>query len=208
MPSLPSSPHETCGPAPTTLTKSATPSKTPPKGGPLLAVSTPTRQLPTLTELLASAKKSKTHRRKSIQVASTSKDNGQDTAKRQPREFSSSSTRHVRATDTSCSNRDVSGNGEPEFTLNPGAFAPDFVSSQISPELNGVYMGGMSLPPGRGSSAMFGIGYDSQFDLEGQVDRVSELLERDVDFDVWLKDTAEVTESVFEDNKGGEYLSP
>jgi hypothetical protein len=41
---------------------------------------------------------------------------------------------------------------------------------------------------GQGSSAYLGIGYDSQFDIEGQVDRVSELLERDVDFDGWLRD--------------------
>jgi len=40
----------------------------------------------------------------------------------------------------------------------------------------------------RGSSGYLAMGYDSQFDVEGQVDRVSELLERDVDFDGWLRD--------------------
>lgn len=33
--------------------------------------------------------------------------------------------------------------------------------------------------------------YNSQFDVEGQVDRVSELLDRDVDFDGWLRDIPE-----------------
>jgi hypothetical protein len=214
MPALPSSAlHVSYDPAPTTPPKPATPSKTPPKNSVPTAVLTPTRQLPTLTELLASAKKSKTHRatsRKGNQVATTSIDNGQDTEQRRSGKVSSSSTKYVRATGTphiSCSNRDVSGeDGEPEFTLNPGAFAPDFVSSQLSPELHGVHIG--SLAPDRGSSAMFGTNYNSQFDLEGQMDRVSELLERDVDFDGWLKDLAEVTESRFEDNKDDVHLSP
>jgi len=33
-----------------------------------------------------------------------------------------------------------------------------------------------------------GHGYNSQFDVEGRVDQVSEFLDRDVDFDKWLKD--------------------
>ena len=40
----------------------------------------------------------------------------------------------------------------------------------------------------RGSSGFFGMGYSSQFDVEGHVEQVSELLERDVDFDGWLRD--------------------
>lgn len=39
---------------------------------------------------------------------------------------------------------------------------------------------------------MIGMGYNSQFDVEGQVGLVSDLLERDVDFDGWLKDLSEV----------------
>jgi Wiskott-Aldrich syndrome protein len=46
----------------------------------------------------------------------------------------------------------------------------------------------MGSTPERGSSGFLATGYDSQFDVEGQMDRVSELLERDVDFDGWLKD--------------------
>ena len=41
------------------------------------------------------------------------------------------------------------------------------------------------------SGFLLPMGYDSQFDVEGQVDRVSELLERDVDFDGWLRDIPE-----------------
>ena len=44
---------------------------------------------------------------------------------------------------------------------------------------------------GRTSSGFgFGMGYNSQFDVEGEVDRVSELLERDVDFGGWLRDVS------------------
>lgn len=32
------------------------------------------------------------------------------------------------------------------------------------------------------------MGYNSQFDVDGRVDQVSEFLERDVDFDKWIKD--------------------
>lgn len=44
---------------------------------------------------------------------------------------------------------------------------------------------------GPGSGDFFGAGYDSQFDLEKHADRVSELLERDVDFAGWLKQMPE-----------------
>lgn len=36
--------------------------------------------------------------------------------------------------------------------------------------------------------------YNSQFDVEGQVGQVSELLERDVDFNEYLRDVDEVEE--------------
>ncbi|KAI0373108.1 hypothetical protein BV20DRAFT_962888 [Pilatotrama ljubarskyi] len=83
----------------------------------------------------------------------------------------------------------------PLFTQNPGAFVPAFVSSQ-RPSANDddPFLGGgshrQSQAQGliRGSSGVFGMGYNSQFDVEGQVDRVSELLERDVDYNGWLRD--------------------
>ncbi|KAI0355190.1 hypothetical protein OH77DRAFT_1511837 [Trametes cingulata] len=83
----------------------------------------------------------------------------------------------------------------PLFTQNPGAFVPAFVSSQ-RPSANDddPFVGGRSQSQSqgqglmRGSSGVFGMGYNSQFDVEGQVDRVSELLERDVDYNGWLRD--------------------
>jgi hypothetical protein len=82
----------------------------------------------------------------------------------------------------------------PGFTQNPGAFDPDFLSTQArfdvpAAEQLGIQIGSNAgTPLDHGSSEIFGTGYNSQFDVEGQVDRVSELLERDVDFDGWLND--------------------
>jgi Wiskott-Aldrich syndrome protein len=85
------------------------------------------------------------------------------------------------------------------FTQHPEGFNPDFVSSQKIP---GFVFGSSGAGYGSWGSAGGGVartgtgssgfqipfGYNSQFDVEGQVDRVSELLERDVDFEGWLKD--------------------
>ncbi|TCD64187.1 hypothetical protein EIP91_004462 [Steccherinum ochraceum] len=52
-----------------------------------------------------------------------------------------------------------------------------------------------SQPPGlglaRGSSGLFGM-YNSQYDVEAQVGQVSDFMERDVDFDEYLRDVDEV----------------
>ncbi len=56
----------------------------------------------------------------------------------------------------------------------------------------------VSQPPGpdhsleRAGSGVFAMGYNSQFDLEGQIGAVNDILERDVDFDGWLRDIPEV----------------
>ncbi|KIJ63389.1 hypothetical protein HYDPIDRAFT_29637 [Hydnomerulius pinastri MD-312] len=63
------------------------------------------------------------------------------------------------------------------FAQDPNAFLPQYTSTQ---------QGQNSL--GRANSGIFGMGYNSQFDVEKHVDRVSELLEKDVDFDGWLRD--------------------
>ncbi|PIL33197.1 hypothetical protein GSI_04647 [Ganoderma sinense ZZ0214-1] len=100
------------------------------------------------------------------------------------------------------------------FTQHPSAFAPRFVSSQRLPPLpldgedpflvpphapargktstpqlqaQGQNDGGLM----RGSSGFFGMGYSSQFDVEGHVEQVSEILGHDVDFDGWLRDPDE-----------------
>ena len=92
------------------------------------------------------------------------------------------------------------------FTQHPSAFAPRFVSSQRplplgtgedpflaapvarqEPQVQAQGDGGLM----RGSSGFFGMGYSSQFDVEGHVEQVSELLSHDVDFDGWLRDPDE-----------------
>jgi hypothetical protein len=62
-------------------------------------------------------------------------------------------------------------------------FVPDFMSTQI-PQAGNNY-GGTATTVSGGEGI---LAYNSQFDVEGQVGRVSELLERDVDFDGWLRD--------------------
>ena len=57
-----------------------------------------------------------------------------------------------------------------------GAFAPPFTSTQAG---------------GAPTSQSQGMGYNSQFDVEGQVGLVSDLLERDVDFTGWIHDLPE-----------------
>jgi hypothetical protein len=42
----------------------------------------------------------------------------------------------------------------------------------------------------RGSGMLGDMGYNSQFDVEGQVERVSAMLEHDIDFDQWLRESA------------------
>ncbi|EJF58036.1 hypothetical protein DICSQDRAFT_139855 [Dichomitus squalens LYAD-421 SS1] len=87
------------------------------------------------------------------------------------------------------------------FTQHPSAFAPQIVSSQRPQSaVDGAHDPFLSVPAPnegqgqnggglmRGSSGFFGMGYSSQFDVEGHVEQVSELLERDVDFDGWLRD--------------------
>ncbi|KAF9228971.1 hypothetical protein BS17DRAFT_772830 [Gyrodon lividus] len=72
------------------------------------------------------------------------------------------------------------------FAQNPNAFLPQYTSTQLGQNSFG-----------RRNSGIFGMGYNSQFDVEKHVDRVSELLEKDVDFDGWLRDvpTAEGLEA-------------
>ncbi|KAI0738087.1 hypothetical protein C8Q80DRAFT_1276100 [Daedaleopsis nitida] len=76
----------------------------------------------------------------------------------------------------------------PLFTQNPSAFAPRFVSTQQPGVDNEDPFMATQASLVRGSSGFFAMGYSSQFDLEGHVEQVSELLERDVDFNGWLRD--------------------
>ncbi|KIP03376.1 hypothetical protein PHLGIDRAFT_130181 [Phlebiopsis gigantea 11061_1 CR5-6] len=86
----------------------------------------------------------------------------------------------------------------PLFAKPGDSFMPPFVSTQAAGPTGGGFGGiAASQPPvpgtlTRGSSGAFGMGYNSQFDVEGQVGMVSDLLEKDVDFDGWLRDIPEV----------------
>ena len=83
-------------------------------------------------------------------------------------------------------------------------FVPPFVSTQQfhAPGTSLLGIGGdgpkglsqNGQPVTRGGSGIFGAGYNSQFDVEAQVGEVSALLERDVDFDNWLKDLSDENE--------------
>ncbi|KAM5542027.1 hypothetical protein V8D89_004337 [Ganoderma adspersum] len=91
------------------------------------------------------------------------------------------------------------------FTQHPSAFAPRFASSQRPLPLGtgeDPFLAAPTAPVAlpqtrgdgglmRGSSGFFGMGYSSQFDVEGHVEQVSELLSHDVDFDGWLRDPDE-----------------
>jgi len=150
--------------------------------------STPDRHLPTLTELLASSRRSKprprppSRRVKSNDLPFTKEEVGMRDRTPDPSPAKSMFSSPASGSTMSPASMIVALRSPvtPTFTQHPSAFAPDFVSSQVPL--------GMGSTPERGSSGFLATGYDSQFDVEGQVDRVSELLERDVDFDGWLKD--------------------
>lgn len=72
------------------------------------------------------------------------------------------------------------------YAQNPSGFLPQITSTQV---------GKGSPTAGRTNKGIFGMGYSSQFDVERHVDRVSELLEKDVDFDGWLRDIRTVETS-------------
>jgi len=96
----------------------------------------------------------------------------------------------------------------PLFSQNPGAFAPAFVSSQPGGFL-GYGSTQMPLhggaPVTRAGSGVFGLGYNSQFDVEGGVSRAAELLDRDVDYADWLRDIPEAEDEAasVKQNQGG-----
>ncbi|KAF7791038.1 hypothetical protein EIP86_001998 [Pleurotus ostreatoroseus] len=168
---------------------------------------TPLKQnLPTLTELLASSRRSKPRprppsrksksrgatpaagaaRQDALPVLEETREvspvpSAPRTLLSSPASGSSSSSPH---SERSRSRSPAS----PLFTQNVAAFAPPFMSTQAG-ALNPHEA---ALVNGRTGSGFIGVGYSSQFDVEGQVGMVSDLLERDVDFDGWLRDMPEV----------------
>ncbi|PCH38506.1 hypothetical protein WOLCODRAFT_161628 [Wolfiporia cocos MD-104 SS10] len=170
---------------------------------------TPTRKdLPTLTELLASSRRSRPRPRppsrraasRSSRASTREAADGEADARAeadapstpaQSREASPARTYFSSPASGSGSDADASPRYRAHSPMSPlfsqasGVFAPPFVSSQ--PGAGGL----LGLGAAQGGGAYFGMGYSSQFDVEGQVDRVSELLERDVDYDGWLRDIPE-----------------
>ncbi|GJE88149.1 hypothetical protein PsYK624_042320 [Phanerochaete sordida] len=155
-------------------------------------------QLPTLTDLLASSRRSRPRPRppsRKLQSRTTTPapggadadDDALPTLAGAPRTPSPAPTAASRAR-TLFSSPASGSSGSPQSVpsrarspVSPlfphsGAFAPPFASTQAG-----------GAPPASQSQ----VGYNSQFDVEGQVGMVSDLLERDVDFTGWIHDLPE-----------------
>ncbi|EPS98344.1 hypothetical protein FOMPIDRAFT_96290 [Fomitopsis schrenkii] len=170
-----------------------------------IAPTTPERQaLPTLTELLATSRRSKARPRPpSRKTKSTNPSpfkNGllpaAEIGARGDADIDAATDREASPARTFFSSP-ASGSSSssprfrarspvsPLFSQNPHAFAPAFVSSQPGGFL-GYGRGGSQAP------LPLAFGYNSQFDVEGGVSRAAELLDRDVDYADWLRDIPEV----------------
>ncbi|KAI0823826.1 hypothetical protein BC628DRAFT_481262 [Trametes gibbosa] len=168
--------------------------------------------LPTLTELLASSRRSKPRPRPPSRKHTSQSHTGAKAAGAATAQLETASELPALAEDDDPEpsptktyfSSPASGSSDsmsvvhrssvsPLFAHNPGAFAPAFTSTpRRSAKDDDPFLDIQSQSQGqglaRGSSGVFGMAYNSQFDVEGQVDRVSELLERDVDYNGWLRD--------------------
>ncbi|KAH9930882.1 uncharacterized protein B0H18DRAFT_991698 [Fomitopsis serialis] len=181
------------------------------QGLPIETPTTPERQaLPTLTDLLASSRRSKArprpprgrrsppitprrdHKLPAADALDADADAGTDREASPARTYFSSPASGSSSSSPRFRPRSPVS---PLFSQNPGAFAPAFVSSQPGGFL-GYGNSQMPLhggaPVTRAGSGVFGLGYNSQFDVEGGVSRAAELLDRDVDYADWLRDIPEV----------------
>lgn len=81
----------------------------------------------------------------------------------------------------------------PNFTVNPEAFAPLFTSTQNGPEGDGSGGGGGTRTLSRkGTGSSLGLfKFNSQFDVDKNVDEAIALLEKDVNTDNWFVDLGE-----------------
>ncbi|KAG1865411.1 hypothetical protein F4604DRAFT_1781557 [Suillus subluteus] len=146
-------------------------------------------RLPTLTELLAATPQPKTRQRPPLEnILRAESEPSPHAAKENPSPAKSYfSTPGSGPSDSPTSNHNLLLHSPVSpmrsFAQNPNAFLPQFTSTQA----------GGSCHNGK-SSGVFGGGYRSQFDVERHVDRVSELLEKDVDFGGWLRDVPSVEE--------------
>jgi len=142
-------------------------------------------KLPTLTELLAASPCPKVRPRPLLENILLVDNQSEPSSRPHPAQENNSPTKSYFSTPggsepsnspTSAHNLLLHSPLSPmlSFAQNPNAFLPQISSTQARHK-------GTSI-------CSFGMGYSSQFDVERHVDRVSELLEKDVDFDGWLRD--------------------
>ncbi|KLO18873.1 hypothetical protein SCHPADRAFT_899438 [Schizopora paradoxa] len=91
-----------------------------------------------------------------------------------------------------------------QFSQSPTRFAPMAASTQISMQgrlgdltsspTNAISRTASKQSIPRGSSGVFAMPFNSQYDVNGNIDRVSHLLEKDVDFGAWIKDADDADE--------------
>ena len=83
----------------------------------------------------------------------------------------------------------VLDHSNPNFTMNPEAFAPLFTSTQNGPEGDRSGGGGGRALSRKGTGSSAGLfKYNSQYDVDRNVDEAMALLEKDVDEDNWFVD--------------------
>ena len=182
------------------------------------------RNLPTLSDLLASSRRSKPRPRPPSRKAKSVKDIGQPLQAESVHERGGSPISPERRPSSPArtyfsSPASGSSHSSPlqrklrskspvspllSHSLHMEDFSPPFVSTQQFHAPGTSLLDVPNKPIGlgrqdggslaRGSSGIFGMGYNSQFDVEAQVGEVSALLERDVDFDNWLKDHSDENE--------------
>lgn len=87
----------------------------------------------------------------------------------------------------------VLNHSNPNFTINPEAFAPLFTSTQNGPEGDGSGgVGGGRALSRKGTGSSLGLfKFNSQFDVDKNVDETISLLEKDVDASNWFVDLGE-----------------
>jgi len=77
----------------------------------------------------------------------------------------------------------------PNFTMNPEAFVPLFTSTQNGPDGDGSGGGGGRTLSRKGTGGSGGLfKFNSQFDVDKNVDETMALLEKDMDTDNWFVD--------------------
>jgi len=105
---------------------------------------------------------------------------------------SSSAPRKKRPLPPDSPPRLILDHSNPDFTLDPEAFAPLFTSTQNGPEGDGSGGGGTGRALSRkGTGSSMGLfKYNSQYDVDKNVEEAMGMLEKDVDMDNWFADLA------------------